>query len=225
MRYDWILFDADDTLFHFDAFAGLKRMFASFGVHFDEQAFVQYQTQNQPLWVAYQNGDISAAELRHRRFVPWAERLAVTTEHLNEAFMSTMVEVCTLLPGASELIASLQGKARLGIITNGFASMQQARLQRAGWEHAFSPLVVSEEVGVAKPHAGIFEHALDLMGNPERDRVLMVGDNPHSDILGGLNAGLHTCWLNTLGAPTPEGITPHHQVTSLGQLQEWLLEA
>ncbi len=225
MRYDWILFDADDTLFHFDAFAGLQRMFATFGVHFDEQAFAQYQTQNQPLWVAYQNGDISACELRHRRFAPWAERLAVSTDHLNEAFMSTMVEVCTLLPGASELIASLQGKARLGIITNGFAAMQQARLQRAGWEQAFSPLVVSEEVGMAKPDPGIFEHALALMGQPARERVLMVGDNPHSDILGGLNAGLHTCWLNTQGKLAPEGITPHHEVTSLGQLQQWLLEA
>ncbi|AEY00002.1 dUMP phosphatase [Oceanimonas sp. GK1] len=225
MRYDWILFDADDTLFHFDAFSGLNRMFADFGVHFDEQAFARYQTQNAPLWVAYQNGEIDAGELRHRRFAEWAERLAVSTERLNEAFMTTMVEVCTLLPGASELIAALQGKARLGIITNGFAAMQQARLQRAGWEQAFSPLVVSEEVGVAKPHAGIFEHALDLMGNPERDRVLMVGDNPHSDILGGLNAGLHTCWLNTQGKLAPEGITPHHEVTSLGQLQQWLLEA
>ncbi|WP_107853146.1 pyrimidine 5'-nucleotidase [Oceanimonas marisflavi] len=225
MRYDWILFDADDTLFHFDAFTGLKRMFAAFGVNFDEQAFAHYQTQNQPLWVAYQNGDISAEELRHRRFEEWAGRLAVTTQHLNETFMNTMVEVCTLLPGASELVASLEDKARLGIITNGFASMQQARLQRAGWEQAFSPLVVSEEVGVAKPHTGIFDHALNLMGNPERSRVLMVGDNPHSDILGGLNAGLHTCWLNTQGKPAPEGITPHHEVTSLGQLKEWLLGA
>ncbi|MDV2858780.1 pyrimidine 5'-nucleotidase [Oceanimonas sp. CAM02] len=225
MRYDWILFDADDTLFHFDAFGGLKRTFAEFGVNFDESAFAHYQAQNQPLWVAYQNGDIDAEELRHRRFALWAERLAVTTQHLNETFMNTMVEVCTLLPGASELIAGLEGRARLGIITNGFASMQQARLQRAGWEHAFSPLVVSEEVGVAKPDPGIFEHALELMGNPDRSRVLMVGDNPHSDILGGLNAGLHTCWLNTQGKPAPEGITPHHEVTSLGQLQQWLLKA
>ncbi|WP_417605667.1 pyrimidine 5'-nucleotidase [Oceanimonas baumannii] len=225
MRYDWILFDADDTLFHFDAFTGLKRMFTRFDVHFDEQAFVHFQTQSEPLWVAYQNGDIGAAELRHRRFAPWAERLTVTTDHLNDMFMSTMVEVCSLLPGAGELIASLQGKAHLGIITNGFASMQQARLQRAGWQHTFSPLVISEEVGVAKPHKDIFEHALALMGQPDRERVLMVGDNPHSDILGGLNAGLHTCWLNTQGAPAPKGITPHHQVASLSQLQEWLLEA
>ncbi|WMC10699.1 pyrimidine 5'-nucleotidase [Oceanimonas pelagia] len=225
MRYDWILFDADDTLFHFDAFAGLQRLFAGFGVHFDERAFAHYQTQNAPLWVAYQNGEIGAAELRHRRFAEWAERLAVTTEQLNDAFMNTMVEVCTLLPGAKELIAALQGQVRLGIITNGFAAMQQARLQRAGWQHAFSPLVVSEEVGVAKPHAGIFDHALELMGHPERSRVLMVGDNPHSDILGGLNAGLHTCWLNVQGGPAPEGIAPHHEVASLGQLQQWLLAA
>ncbi|MGA0588287.1 HAD hydrolase-like protein [Dyella sp. KRB-257] len=53
----------------------------------------------------------------------------------------------------------------------------------------------------------------------------MVGDNPHSDILGGLNAGVHTCWFNPHGHNTPEGITPHHQVRSLTELQAWLLAA
>jgi 5'-nucleotidase len=50
----------------------------------------------------------------------------------------------------------------------------------------------------------------------------MVGDNPHADIQGGINAGIDTCWLNRHGAARPKGITPHHEVASLEQLKHWL---
>ncbi|MGR7922989.1 pyrimidine 5'-nucleotidase [Zobellella denitrificans] len=223
MQYKWILFDADDTLFHFDAYQGLRRMFAGFGVDFGEQDFAHYQTLNQPLWVDYQDGHITAEQLQHRRFAGWAERLEVSPRELNSAFLTAMADICAPLPGARELIDALTGKAQLGIITNGFTELQQVRLERTGFRDAFSPLVISEQVGLAKPDPGIFEHALELMGQPPREQVLMVGDNPHSDILGGLNAGLHTCWLNPAGKPAPEGIRPHYQVSSLHELHRLLL--
>ncbi|MFP2768942.1 pyrimidine 5'-nucleotidase [Oceanisphaera sp. KMM 10153] len=223
MHYQWILFDADDTLFHFDALAGLTRMFAALGVGFSEQDYQQYQALSAPLWVDYQNGAISAEQLQHRRFQHWAERLSVTTQRLNHDFLAAMVDICTLLPGARELVQALQGKARLGIITNGFTAMQHTRLERVGLQDAFSALVISEQVGVAKPDAGIFEHAFERMGRPPKERILMVGDNPHSDILGGLNAGIDTCWLNTDGKAAPQGITPRYEVSSLDQLHTLLL--
>jgi 5'-nucleotidase len=223
MHYQWILFDADDTLFHFDALSGLTRMFAAFGVNFTEQDYQHYQTLSKPLWVDYQNGTISAEQLQHRRFQHWADRLAVTTQRLNSDFLAVMADICTLLPGARELILALQGKAKLGIITNGFTAMQHSRLERVGLQHAFSTLVISEQVGIAKPDTGIFEHAFERMGRPPKERILMVGDNPHSDILGGINAGIHTCWLNVDAKPAPAGITPHHEVSSLNQLHKLLL--
>lgn len=75
MKYDWILFDADETLFHFDAFKGMQLMFARKGVEFTEQDFHQYQEVNKPLWVDYQNGDITAAQLKHTRFAGWLKSL------------------------------------------------------------------------------------------------------------------------------------------------------
>ncbi|WP_341501207.1 pyrimidine 5'-nucleotidase [Gallaecimonas sp. GXIMD4217] len=222
MQYQWILFDADETLFHFDAYQGLKQMFAGFGLDFGRDDFDRYQAVNLPLWVDYQDGRISADQLKHNRFAPWAEQLEVTPQRLNGAFLAAMAEVCTPLPGARELISALSGRAGLGIITNGFTDLQQIRLARNGLEDAFEHLVISEEVGVAKPDLAIFEHALARMGNPPRDKVLMVGDNPHADVLGGLNAGIHTCWLNRKGQPRPDGIRPHHEVASLAELQALL---
>ncbi|MBM7456816.1 FMN phosphatase YigB (HAD superfamily) [Oceanisphaera litoralis] len=101
--------------------------------------------------------------------------------------------------------------------------MQHTRLKRAGWQDSFSTLVISEQVGVAQPDTGIFEHAFEQMGHPPKEQILMVGDNLHSDILGGLNAGIHTCWLNSNDSAAPEGIRPHFEVSSLNQLHQLLL--
>ncbi|QYJ86485.1 pyrimidine 5'-nucleotidase [Shewanella mesophila] len=223
MKYQWILFDADETLFHFDAFKGLRLMFSRFGVDFTREDFDIYQTVNLPLWVDYQDGKISAAHLQVTRFQTWAEKLKVSAQQLNDAFLMAMADICTLLPGAQELVNALHGKVNMGIITNGFTALQTIRLQRTGLLHAFCPVVISEEVGVAKPDLAIFEHALSEMNHPAREHVLMVGDNPHSDIQGGLNAGFDTCWLNHSNQLTPEGITPHYQVSSLSELQKLLM--
>ncbi|WP_076412214.1 pyrimidine 5'-nucleotidase [Shewanella sp. UCD-KL12] len=223
MKYQWILFDADETLFHFDAFKGLQLMFSRFDVDFSLSDFKIYQEVNKPLWVDYQDGKISACELQNTRFQSWAEKLSVPTQHLNSGFLAAMADICSLLPGAKELIEALTGKVQMGIITNGFTELQTIRLERTGLLQSFSPVVISEEVGVAKPDVAIFEHALGHMNNPVREKVLMVGDNPHSDIQGGLNAGFDTCWLNSDGQAIPEGITPHYQVGSLSELQNLLL--
>ena len=220
--YDWILFDADETLFHFDAQQGLRRMFARFDVTFTEQDFAEYQTVNQPLWVDYQNGTINAQQLQTRRFNTWADQLKVEPQTLNSAFMRAMAEICAPLDGAVDLLDALHGEIKLGIITNGFTELQQVRLQSTGLSAHFDLVVISEQVGVAKPHRDIFDHALNLMGEPTRERVLMVGDTLESDILGGLNAGLHTCWLNRHAKPLPVDMTPHYQVASLAELAQLL---
>lgn len=224
MKYDWILFDADETLFHFDSFKGIQLMFSRKGVDFTEQDFIAYQNVNKPLWVDYQNGDITAAQLKHTRFESWAQKLNTTTADLNSSFLEAMADICTLLPGAKELMESLAGKAQVGIITNGFTELQAIRLERTGMDKYIKHVVISEEVGVAKPDHGIFQHTFERIGNPCKSRVLMVGDNLHSDILGGLNFGIETCWLNSHGANTVEHITPHYTVGSLTELQT-ILEA
>jgi 5'-nucleotidase len=224
-NYKWILFDADNTLFHFDAFKGLKSMFSQLGIVFTEQDYHKYETINQPLWEQYQNGQITAQHLQQQRFLYWSHKLQMAPMDLNYAFLKAMTDISHPLEGAMSLLDNLKGKARLGIITNGFSeTFQHIRLERTGLKEHFELLVMSEKVGAAKPHRDIFEHAISAMGNPVREEVLMVGDNPEADILGGLNVGIHTCWLNVHKKPAPAGITPHYEVSSLQDLELLLLK-
>lgn len=220
--WDWIFFDADETLFTFDSFSGLQRMFLDYSVTFTADDFQDYQAVNQPLWVDYQNGAITSLQLQHMRFESWASRLNVRPGDLNDAFMTAMAEICAPLPGAVSLLNALRGNVKMGIITNGFTALQQRRLERTGLSGYFDLMIISEEVGVAKPDRRIFDYALEQAGNPDRSRVMMVGDNASSDVLGGINAGLATCWLNAHRQEPPAGISPTWTVTTLAELEQRL---
>ncbi|KXF82888.1 pyrimidine 5'-nucleotidase [Enterovibrio coralii] len=223
MQYDWILFDADETLFSFDAYAGLKAMFAALDVDFTPEDFAEYQLVNKPLWVQYQDGEISAKQLQEDRFNVWSDRLNISPAELNRRFLDAMADVCQPLEGVRDIVPELAKHAKLGIITNGFVQLQQIRLERTGMTDYFDLVVISEEVGVAKPDVAIFEHTFALAGNPDKSRVLMVGDNAASDILGGNNAGVDTCWLNVDGKALPEGVTPTYTATSWADIKTFLL--
>jgi 2-haloacid dehalogenase len=104
-------------------------------------------------------------------------------------------------------------------VTNGLADVQRPRLARSAIGALFDTVVVSEEVGVAKPDARIFEHALRQLGHDDRSTVLMVGDSLASDIQGGCNAGMQTCWLNPSGAANGTAIEPTFEIASLAELR------
>ncbi|MFC4655074.1 pyrimidine 5'-nucleotidase [Rheinheimera marina] len=214
----WVLFDADDTLFHFDAFSGLTLMMQQYQRHFTEQDYQQFQALNQPLWLQYQQGDIAADELKVRRFTQLGAELQVDPALLNRQYLQAMAQVCPPLPGAIELLQRLKGNKRLGIITNGFTDLQQVRLERAGLQDHFDLLVISEQVGAAKPSPKIYQHALEQMGQPDPATVLMVGDNPVADIAGGQQMGFYTCFMQHPGKALPAGIQADLTVCSLSEL-------
>src|SRR3990167_2357733 len=226
-NYQYILFDADNTLFHFDDFRGLAHMFhMHYNIAFTRDDYHAYHTINKPLWVKYEKGEITAQQLQQRRFLSWGEKLQVSTEILNHQFLTAMAETCFPLQGARSLLFSLKNAGKkIVIITNGFVALHAARLERTGLTSLIDHLVVSEAVGVAKPNKLIFEHASNLLGNPPREQVLMVGDTPASDIQGGHNMGIDTCWFNADGKHFPADIQPPtYTVSSLQELQNCLLE-
>lgn len=222
MKYQWILFDADETLFHFHSLQGLQTMLARYDVAFDEQDYAAFQAVNQPLWVRYQQGEIDMNTLAQTRFAAWSARLNRPALALNDELQLTMAHLSAPLQGAREVLAWLhENGVKLGIITNGFAKLQQPRLAHTGFAAFFDVLVISELESHPKPHRAIFTSALQRMGNPPPEQVLMVGDTLASDILGGNRVGMATCWLNTNNKPNTTDITPTFTVrdwTELGRL-------
>lgn len=218
MKYQWILFDADETLFSFHSYFGLKSMLKRYGLEFNEQDYEAFQAVNQPLWVAYQNKEINAEALQRIRFESLAQKTGQDPLVLNRELMDEMALVSQPLAGVREMLASLHGKVKMGIITNGFNALQQKRLENTQTAGFFDLLVVSETVGVAKPDRQIFDYAFFQMGEVERSKVLMVGDTLASDILGGNLAGIDTCWFNPKGLANETAIQPTYEIRSMAEL-------
>jgi len=121
---------------------------------------------------------------------------------LSQLYLEQLSTAAYLLPHAQEALAFMSRRASLTLMSNGIASVQRGRIARSGIEIFFRDIIISEEVGLAKPDIAIFQLALSRLGLPAAE-VLCVGDSPSSDIRGGFFAGLDTCWLADNAQPYP----------------------
>ena len=202
--YDWVLFDLDETLLDFPVAKALEQTLQIYGVMPTPPKMAEYHALNQRLWQQYNSGEIDAAHLQQTRFSLFAEQVDVAPMAMNDTFLQQIIALSMPLDGVVETLQVFQQRGvRMGIITNGFSLPQRGRLDKLGWSEWFEPLVISDEVHVTKPAAAIFLHALELMGQPSPARVLMVGDNPKTDIAGAAAQGLATCWYNPERHDTP----------------------
>ena len=224
MAYTWFLFDADDTLFYYNKgeVSALSRSFAQFDCAFDAAYLDAYHTINAQLWRDFEQGRIQQERIKTLRFERLFAAIGLSSAPDVATFSARYLEnlgSCTyLIDGAETVIAALRGKVRLALITNGLQVVQRSRLERSSIGDAFEVVVISEEVGCSKPHPGIFDVAFARMGHPRKDEVLMIGDSLTSDIKGGSDYGIDTCWYNPVGAPRPTDVTITYEICALEEL-------
>lgn len=227
MIYKWLLFDADGTLFDYDKAeaAALEQTFNDFHLGFEPGYRQLYREINHQLWLEFEAGTVSAEVLRLKRF----ERLLagkarhISPQAFSDRYLLSLAAGTDLIEGALEVVQALQPHYQLAMITNGFKAVQRPRIARSALRDYFPVIVVSEEVGAAKPAPAIFQVAFEQMGHPARNEVLLIGDSLTSDIRGGHNYGLDTCWFNPTRASNPLDIASTYEITHLADLLPLLL--
>lgn len=219
--YRWLLFDADGTLFDYDRAEAkaLEATFQNFGLPFSEEHSRAYQKINHQVWVDFENGQITSEALRVVRFERLFETLRLDGKGLDggadawdisalefsSRYLQNLSQASDLMEGAEKVILALKKHYRLGLITNGLKDVQRPRLACSAIADCFDVVAISEEIGAAKPDPRYFDAVFGLIGQPPRETVLVIGDSLTSDIQGGLNYGLDTCWFNPAGkAGRPE---------------------
>ena len=226
MRYRWLLFDADGTLFDYDRSeaAALAATWESLGLEASAGLVEAYRRINADLWKLYEVGGISQPALQVERFVRLMGELGAPGDPsmLSRDYLGQLARQTHLLEGARELLEWAGDHFSLAIITNGIPEVQRPRIRRSGFDRLFPVVVISGEEGVAKPAPEIFDVALDRMGSPGREEILMIGDSLSSDIRGGVDYGIDTCWYNPEGRELGEGPEPRHQIRRLSELRDIL---
>lgn len=198
--YKTLIIDADDTLFDFKASEkmALRMTLETYGVTCDEETFTLYKKINEEHWKDLELGKTTQAILKYKRFEDLFTILKISAdvEKVADQYLENLSQQGILLEGAHELIESLSEKYPIYILTNGITSVQKGRFQHASIMAFVKAIVISEEAGANKPNPEIFQYWDRLYGPFEKSEVLIIGDSLSSDIQGGINYGIDTCWYN-----------------------------
>ncbi len=222
MTYSWLLFDADNTLFNFDLAErlALEFTFQAFELAFGRQAQQAFHHINAAVWKDFEQGKVDSAALRVLRF----ERLfaalgwSVDAEAFSALYLRSLADQSVLLPGAEQTVRELSRRCRLAIITNGLQDVQRPRLAASPIAPYLQDVIISDEIGFAKPSTEFFDVVFERIGRPPKEQVLVVGDSLSSDIAGGIRYGLDTCWVNPNRLPPQPGLEITYQVREVGEL-------
>jgi 2-haloacid dehalogenase len=221
MPYKWLLFDLDGTLFDYDRAEqnALRRAFEQMGVPYQESYLPIYHEINHRLWLDFEKGAIDQAKLRLQRFELLFEAIDARCDlpALSANYLIHLANSGFLMADAEDTVKTLHGQVDLAAITNGLTDVQGPRLARSSLGGYFKAVIISEEVGSAKPSPEIFDTAFARMGHPARGEVLIVGDSLTSDIQGGHDYGIDTCWFNPSGM-AHDGVPSTFEIRRLAEL-------
>ena len=225
-RYRWLLFDADGTLFDFDRAerAAIEQALGRIGVAFEPRHLATYRQINQALWQGVERGEITPGVVKVRRFELWLGtiQVAYSPAAFSGSYLECLANCSELLEDADAVLGALRGKYRIAILTNGLREVQRGRLARSTIRHHISEIIISEEIGSAKPAREFFDTAFARLGHPPKHEVLMIGDGWASDIQGAIRYGIDACWFNPDRKPRPAKDEITREITCLRELADWL---
>ena len=220
--YNWLLFDADGTLFAYDGAEdqALQNVFAHYKLPFSDITAETYKRINQAIWKRLEEQTVTLLQLRWQRFADLFTELDIHQDavEFSKMYLHYLGQAADLIPGTLEVLEQLQGKFNLAIITNGITEVQLSRIKISGLDRFFPHVFTSEALGVFKPARGFFDAVFEEIGQPSKESVLVIGDSLSSDIAGGVGYGLDTCWYNPNGVENNQGIRATYEIKDLAQL-------
>lgn len=225
MAYEVLLFDADDTLYDYnkaESYA-LEMVFKELGVEFKKEYRELYKKINKKMWDDFEKGLISQSDLKVRRFHRLFEELNFNVDFGNYdpagSYQDHLADSDFLFDESIDVLKDLSEKYRLAIITNGLKRVQEKRIRNHEIAKYFDEIIISDEINMRKPDREIFDYTLEKMNYKKKEKVLMVGDKLESDILGGINAGVDTCYINLHNKENNTEIKPTYEI---GHIRDFL---
>lgn len=222
MKYEIILFDVDDTLFDFDM-SEKKALHKTF-LEFEYPTGLSdyrgtYKEISKILWSDLEQGFITLSELAVERFTRLflQHELDIDAEIFSGVYLEYLGRETHPIQGAVEVCEKLVNY-RLAIITNGFTAVQAARIENSALHNTFEHIIISEEAGFNKPDKEIFDYTFSKLQITDKEKVLIVGDSLTSDIQGGINYGIDTCWFNPNTKENHIGNEPTYEINKLMEL-------
>ena len=218
---EFLLIDLDDTILDFQKaeHIALRNTLRTFGIEPTDETCELYSRINRAYWEALERGEMTRPQVAVGRFAELFAKVGVTADaaDCNRYYWEQLSIGHYFLPGAEETLKELASRYQLYIASNGTKSVQQPRLKSAGIEKYFRDIFISEDIGADKPSKVFFDRSFARIPGFDPAKAMIVGDSLTSDIQGGINAGIATCWVNPKKKASAT-IRPDYEIESLSRL-------
>ncbi len=223
----FVFLDIDDTLLDFGKAeaAAIKKTFERIGIPSTEAVIKRYSEINDSQWALLERGELTREQVLVRRFDILFDELGVRSvpSEMAQASYEYLLGIGHyFVDGAQELLEELKDKYELYIVSNGTAFVQDRRLKSSGIAPYFKDIFISERLGADKPSKEFFDIVFSKIEGFNKSEAIIVGDRLGSDVLGGINAGIKTCWFNPKGLPANPAIPADYEIRALSELPQLL---
>jgi 2-haloacid dehalogenase len=223
--YKYLLWDIDGTVLNFlaaEAYA-IRFLFKKYNLgECDDEKLSLYSGINTKYWKMLERNELTKPEILIGRFREFFETIGVdasVAESFNKDYQVTLGDYIEFVDNAKEVLLSKKGKYVLAAVTNGTKIAQEKKLRLSGLDNIFDAIFISENVGHEKPNKEFFDHVFKMLGITDKSEAIIIGDSLTSDILGGFNAGIDTCWFNPTHKPNTLGIPVSYEIDDLSKLE------
>lgn len=223
-----ILWDVDGTLLDFLAAekAAVQALFQEFGLgECTDEMVERYSAINKAYWERLERKEMTKPEILVGRFHDFFAEVGVETSvapAFNDQYQVRLGDTIVFHDDSYEIVKSLRGRVRQYAVSNGTVVAQMKKLRGSGLGELMDGIFLSEEVGAEKPSPEFFEPVFEQLRPFDKSEVLIVGDSLTSDIRGGNNAGIPTCWYNPGHAPRKGNVRIDYEIDNLHQIEEIL---
>lgn len=226
-KYTTLLFDADQTLldFHRSEREAVEDCLAAYSIPVTEETLSKYSEINVGYWKMLERGEIEKNKLYSARWQTFADYYgySIDAEAISDLYIDKLSEKAYVIDGAEEMCQKLSEHCQLYIITNGNKKVQNGRFGKLSLADLFVDRFISEEIGFEKPSIEYFNAVISKIPNFDPSKTLVIGDSLTSDIQGGINAGLDTCWYNPKNKKAPDGMDITYVATNFSQIEDIVL--
>lgn len=223
---EYLFLDLDDTIldFHKAEHLALGKTLREFGMEPTQEVMQRYSAINLRHWQMLERREITRQEVLVNRFRELFSAYGVEADPaaVAKSYERNLSVGHYFLPGAEAAVAALSQKYKLYLASNGTASVQQGRMTSANLYRFFAEVFVSEEMGHDKPAKEFFDACFERIPGFDPRKAMIVGDSLTSDIRGGNNAGILTCWVNPRHLPRNPEIYVDYEIEALPQLEPLL---